>query len=185
VTTDVESNDLGSEPATIVVMGVTGAGKTTVMRALADRLGWPTAEGDDFHSAASVEKMRAGHPLTDEDRRPWLAAIASWIGEQEAAATPAIVTCSALKRTYRDVLRRGHPSVWFAHLVVPRPVIEDRLERRRSHYMPPSLLTSQLETLETLDPDEPGAAIAAHRPPPEIVADILAQLRQTDRAPRR
>ncbi len=186
----MDGNDSGPLPATIVVMGVTGAGKTTVMRALADRLGWPTAEGDDFHSAANVEKMRAGQPLTDEDRWPWLAAIEGWIGQQEAASTPAIVTCSALKRAYRDVLRRGHPSVWFAHLVVPRPVIADRLERRRSHYMPPSLLTSQFEALEPLDPDEPGAAIAAHRPPPEIVADILAQLARptappNDRAPDR
>jgi gluconokinase len=157
---------------TIVVMGVTGTGKSTVMGALADRLGWATAEGDDFHSAANVEKMRSGRPLTDSDRRPWLEAVASWIGERERAGESAIVACSALRRAYRDVLRRDHKSVWFAHLAAPTALIADRLERRRGHYMPPSLLTSQLETLEPLDPDEPGAVFAANRPPDEIAADI-------------
>ncbi|MGD0862006.1 MAG: gluconokinase [Candidatus Limnocylindrales bacterium] len=166
-----------SRTTTIIVMGVSGCGKSTVMQALANRLGWITAEGDDFHSPANVEKMRSGQPLTDADREPWLEAIASWIGQRERAGESAIVTCSALRRAYRDLLRRGHPSVWFAHLVVPAPAIADRLERRAGHYMPPSLLTSQLATLEPLDADEPGAAIAAHRPPPEIVADVLARLR--------
>jgi gluconokinase len=162
---------------TIVVMGVAGCGKSTVMAGLAERLGWATAEADEFHSAANVEKMRAGHPLTDADRWPWLEAIAEWIGRHEVADESAIVTCSALRRTYRDVLRRDHPSIWFAHLAVPPPALADRLERRRGHYMPASLLASQLETLEPLDPDEPGAAVDADRPAPEIVADILARLR--------
>ena len=183
VTAESGPSHPGSSPVTIVVMGVTGVGKSTAMHALAHRLGWPTAEGDEFHSPANVEKMRSGYPLTDEDRGPWLAAIAAWIGEQETAATPAIVTCSALKRAYRDLLRQGHPSVWFAHLVVPRPLIADRLERRTSHYMPASLLTSQLEALEALDPDEPGAVIAADRPASEVVADILTRLNcETSRA---
>jgi gluconokinase len=165
-----------SPTTTIVVMGVSGCGKSTVMRALADELGWPTAEADEFHSPANVAKMHSGTPLTDEDRRPWLEALASWIGERERAGENALITCSALRRAYRDVLRRGHASVWFAHLVVEPAVIADRLERRRGHYMPPALLASQLETLEPLDPDEPGAAISGHRPPPEIVADVLARL---------
>ena len=173
----------GPPPTTIVVMGVTACGKSTVMRTLADQLGWIMAEGDNFHSPGNVEKMRSGHPLTDADRWPWLEAIASWIGQRERAGESAVITCSALRRAYRDLLRRGHPSVWFAHLVVPPAVIADRLEHRPNHYMPPSLLTSQLETLETLDPDEPGATIAAHRPPPEIVADILTLVRQTDGKP--
>jgi gluconokinase len=165
---------------TIVVMGVAGCGKSTVMAALAERLGWPTAEGDDFHSPANVAKMRAGQPLTDADRRPWLEAIASWVGERELAGESAIVTCSALRRAYRDLLRTHRDSLFFAHLVVPPALIADRLERRRGHYMPPSLLTSQLETLEPLGPDEPGAAFAADRAPEEIVADILARLELHD-----
>lgn len=168
-----------SPTTTIVVMGVSGAGKSTVMRALAGELGWAAAEADEFHSPANVAKMRAGRPLGDEDRWPWLEALASWIGERERAGEPALVTCSALRRAYRDRLRCGHSSVWFAHLVVEPAVIARRLERRRDHYMPPALLSSQVETLEPLEPDEPGAAIAAQRPPPEIVADILARLRET------
>jgi gluconokinase len=159
---------------TIVVMGVTGTGKSTVMAALAERLGWPTAEGDDFHSPANVAKMRAGQPLTDADRWPWLEAIASWIGERERAGESAIVSCSALRRAYRDVLRQDHASVWFAHLATPPALIADRLEQRRGHYMPPSLLTSQLETLEPLEPDEPGATFGADRSLAETVAEILA-----------
>ncbi len=162
--------------ATIVVMGVAGAGKSTVMAALKQRLGWPTAEGDSFHPAANVEKMRSGHPLTDEDRWPWLEALARWIGERERAGESAIVTCSALKRSYRDLLRRGHPSVWFAHLVAPPSELEDRLERRKGHYMPPSLLASQLETLEPLGPDEPGADIPSRGTPAKIVDDLLERL---------
>ncbi len=168
-----------SPTTTIVVMGVSGCGKSTVMRALADELGWPAAEADDFHSLANVAKMRSGTPLTDEDRWPWLESLAAWIGERERAGENALVTCSALRRAYRDLLRRGHASVWFAHLVVGPDVIADRLEHRQGHYMPPALLASQLETLEPLEPDEPGAALAAHRPPPEIVADILPRLRRT------
>jgi gluconokinase len=121
--------------------------------------------------------MRSGAPLTDADRQPWLEAIARWIGRRERAREDAVVTCSALKREYRDFLRRRHPSVWFAHLVVPAPEIEDRLARRRGHYMPASLLSSQLEALEPLGEDEPGATIPASRPPEEIAAEILARLR--------
>ena len=105
-----------SATTTVVVMGVSGSGKTTVAHRLVDLLGWPFAEGDEFHPPANVEKMASGTPLTDEDRSPWLAAVASWIGEQEAAGASAIVTCSALRRAYREVLRRDHPSVWFVHV---------------------------------------------------------------------
>jgi carbohydrate kinase, thermoresistant glucokinase family len=167
-----------ASPATIVVMGVSGSGKSTVMDALAKRLGWVTVEGDDFHPAANIEKMRSGQPLTDEDRWPWLAAIAAWIGEHEGAGRNAIVTCSALKRAYRDRLRQGHPSVWFAHLVAPSNVISDRLEQRRHHYMPASLLSSQLEVLEPLAPDEPGSAVPADGTPKETVDELLAAFRR-------
>src|SRR5262245_25665629 len=103
---------------TVVVMGVSGSGKSTVMTRLVERLGWPSAEGDGFHSDTNVAKMSAGRPLTDDDRWPWLRTIAAWIGQREIAAENAVVTCSALKRPYRDLLRRGHPSVRFVHLVV-------------------------------------------------------------------
>ncbi len=167
-------------PTTLVVMGVSGAGKTTVAQGLVKRLGWDYAEGDDFHPAANVEKMRSGHPLTDEDRWPWLRALAAWIGDHEAAGRSAVVTCSALKRSYREVLCAGHPSVWFVHVTVDPGVIRDRVERRRGHYMPASLLDSQLETLEPLEPDEPGVAVSGAGSPDVVVDHVLAAV-QTDR----
>ena len=159
---------------TIVVMGVSGSGKSTVAAELVARTGWVFAEGDTFHPAANVAKMHAGTPLTDEDRWPWLAALARWIGEQEAAGLDAIVTCSALKRAYRDVLRDGHPSVWFAHITVPASVLGDRLAHRTGHYMPPSLLGSQLATLEPLQPDEPGTVVESMHSPGLVAEAILA-----------
>jgi gluconokinase len=146
------------------------------MRELAGRLGWRTAEGDDFHPAANVAKMAAGQPLTDDDRWPWLDAVAAWIGEQEAAGRSAIITCSALRRAYRDRLRRGHPSAWFAELVVPDGELARRVRARRHRYMPASLLESQLTTLEPLADDEPGARIRADRAPAAVVDEILDQL---------
>jgi len=170
----VQNRQATSPTTTIVVMGVSGSGKSTVMDGLAKHLGWVAAEGDAFHPPANVDKMRAGQPLSDEDRRPWLAAIAAWIGGQEAAGHDAIVTCSALKRAYRDLLRRDHPSVWFAHLVAPVDLLADRVTRRTQHYMPASLLESQLDTLEPLEPDEPGAVIVASGTPRDALAAILA-----------
>jgi len=161
-------------------MGVAGSGKSTVMAALAERLGWATADGDDFHSPENVARMRAGVPLTDEDRKPWLEALAAWIGECEArsgAGENAIVTCSALRRAYRDRIRDGHPSVRFVHLVAAVPTLDLRLRERQGHYMPPSLLASQIEILEPLGPGEPGAAVSADAPLPEVVDAILALLR--------
>ncbi len=175
------SASAGRDPTTVVIMGVTGTGKTTVMEALAARLGWPTAEGDAFHSLANVEKMRAGQPLTDADRWPWLESIATWIGERERAGESGLVTCSALRRVYRDLLRRDHPSVWFAHLVAPEPVLAERMEQRRGHYMPVSLLASQLDTLEPLGPDEPGLVVPTDRP----VAGLAEEIAEALSAPRR
>src|SRR6476469_9435233 len=149
-----------SGTTTIVVMGVSGSGKSTVARELVDRLGWEFAEGDDFHPPENVAKMAAGHPLDDEDRWPWLRTLAAWIGEHEAAGRSVVVTCSALKRSYRDLLRDGHPSVWFAHVTVDADALRRRLEARTGHYMPASLLDSQLATLEPLQDEEPGAAIS-------------------------
>ena len=161
----------------LVVMGVTGAGKSSLMAALVERLGWPALEGDAVHPDANVAKMAAGIPLTDEDRAPWLEAIAAWIGERELARESSIVTCSALRREYRDILRRGHPWVWLAHLVAPPAVLEDRVERRTGHYMPPSLLASQVATLEPLDLDEPGTVLEATAPPGQLADELITRLR--------
>ena len=161
---------------TIIVMGVAGAGKSSVMRALAAKLRWPALEGDGLHPAPNVAKMAAGVPLTDDDRSPWLEAISKSIGEREAERSSSVVTCSALRRRYRDVLRRGHPSVWFVHLVAPGDVLASRITKRTGHYMPPELLTSQLETLEPLEADEPGSTIDATGSPAEIAERIVTSL---------
>jgi gluconokinase len=168
-----------STPGTtsIIVMGVSGSGKTSVAAELTRQLGWEYIEGDDLHPAANVEKMASGHPLDDEDRWPWLRRIAEVIGEHEAAGTSVVITCSALKRAYRDLLRDGHPSVWFAHVHASREVLADRVARRQGHYMPPSLLDSQLATLEPLGADEPGQVIDGDGPLQQTVAELLADLR--------
>jgi carbohydrate kinase (thermoresistant glucokinase family) len=138
----------------LVVMGVAGCGKSTIGRALAARLGWPYMEGDDFHPRANIAKMRAGNPLDDADRAPWLAAIADWMDAQANARRPGVIGCSALKRRYRDVLRESRPQVWFVYLRVPREILQRRLETRHHEYMPASLLDSQLATLEEPARDE-------------------------------
>ncbi|WP_040337136.1 gluconokinase [Candidatus Blastococcus massiliensis] len=163
-------------PTTVVVMGVSGSGKTTVAVQLAERLNWEFAEGDDFHPRANVEKMAAGHPLDDDDRWPWLRTIGRWIDQREATGRSVVVTCSALKRSYRDLLREGRSSVWFAHVTADPDVIRDRIEHRSGHYMPASLLDSQLATLEPLGPDEAGAEISGAAPPDEVVDDLIAAL---------
>jgi gluconokinase len=153
---------------TLVVMGVSGVGKTSVADAIVTHTGWAFVEGDDLHPEANRAKMAAGTPLDDDDRWPWLRRIAAWIGEQEAAGRDAVLTCSALKRSYRDLLRDGHPSVRFVHLRAPRD--------RRGHYMPPSLLGSQLATLEPLDPDEPGFDVDTDRSPADVAEEVLARI---------
>jgi carbohydrate kinase (thermoresistant glucokinase family) len=139
----------------IAVMGVAGAGKTTIGSTLAARLGWVYREGDDFHPQANVRKMSAGKPLDDEDRSPWLAAIADWMDAQSQKREPAVIGCSALKREYRDFLRTDRPQLWFLYLRVPRAQLERRVQTRHHRYMPPSLLDSQLDTIEEPAGDEP------------------------------
>jgi gluconokinase len=162
---------------TVVLMGVAGVGKSSVMAALAERLAWPTLEGDSLHPASNVAKMAAGVPLSDADRAPWLDRITAWIGARERERSSSIVTCSALRRAYRDRLRRGHPSVWFVHLVAPPDVLAGRIRGRSGHYMPAAMLQSQLDTLEPLDPDEPGWAVDAGPLPRQIAERILTSSR--------
>jgi gluconokinase len=157
-------------------MGVSGSGKSTVAEGLVDRLGWEFAEGDDFHPPANVAKMRSGQPLDDDDRWPWLRRLADWIGEREQAGRPVVVTCSALKRSYRDLLRNGHPSVWFAHVTVDPDLLRERVAGRTGHYMPASLVESQLAALEPLQDDEPGAAISGGGAPAVVVDELLSVL---------
>ena len=163
-------------PLSLVVMGVSGVGKTVVARALAARTGWVFQEGDDLHTEANRQKMAAGHPLVDDDRWPWLRRIAAWIGEREAAREGAVITCSALKRAYRDVLRAGHPSARFVHLVAADAVVAERIGHRRGHYMPASLLRSQLDTLEPLEPDEPGLRVGTEGDPDAAADRVLVAL---------
>jgi gluconokinase len=160
----------------IVVTGVSGSGKTTVGALLAGRLRWKYAEADDFHPAANIEKMAAGIPLTDEDRRPWLAAIGAWIDSQIQAGKPGVVTCSALKRAYRDRLRAGRPQVRLVYLRGSRDLIAARLAARHGHFFRPELLDTQFAALEEPEPDEHVLVVPVLDTPEEIVEEIVARL---------
>jgi carbohydrate kinase (thermoresistant glucokinase family) len=142
-------------PLALVVMGVSGSGKTTLGEKLAARLGWPFKEGDELHPPANVAKMKSGHPLNDEDRAPWLAAIGRWIDDWAAQNSPGVITCSALKRAYRDEIDRGRPQVRFVFLDLDEATIAERLKHRSGHFWPPELLHSQFETLQRPTADEP------------------------------
>ncbi|MBW3094838.1 gluconokinase [Bifidobacterium sp. 64T4] len=142
----------------VVIMGVAGCGKSTVAEAIRDRLSYEMAEGDAFHPQANIDKMSAGIPLTDEDRWPWLRVINSWMAAKEAIQANTVVSSSALKRSYRDVLRENVP-VFFLHLTGSHELIGERLAARKGHFMPPELLPSQFAILEPLQPDEPGIEI--------------------------
>ena len=163
----------------VVVMGVSGSGKSTVGEALARRLGVPFAEGDDFHDADNLAKMSTGVPLDDADRWPWLAAIGAWLANH--VETGGVVTCSALRRQYRDVLRQRAPAAFFAQLDGEADVIRRRMRQRRGHFMPPDLLRSQLQALQPLGPDEAGVVADLAQPVDQIVEQVtgaLAGLRQ-------
>jgi gluconokinase len=160
----------------VVVAGVAGSGKTTVGKLLAERLGWAFADADTFHPAANVAKMRAGVPLTDADRRPWLAAIGAWIDDRVAAGQPAIVTCSALKRAYRDALLAGRDQVAMVFLVITEAQDEERVSSRSGHFFPERLVASQFAELEPPAADEPVLEIAAGRPAAQIADEIIVRL---------
>jgi gluconokinase len=158
----------------LVVMGVAGSGKSMLAALLAQRLGWPLQEGDALHPQANVDKMAAGQPLDDADRQPWLRLVATWIDQRAADGEPGIVTCSALRRVYRDVLRRDF--VRFVHLTGDRRLLERRIQNRNGHFMPPSLLDSQLATLEAPGTDEHAITIDIALAPEAQAAAVLAWL---------
>ncbi|NES31972.1 gluconate kinase [Micromonospora terminaliae] len=168
----------GDRPPTrhVVVMGVSGAGKTTVARGISELTGLRFAEADEFHSAANVARMRAGVPLDDADRWPWLRALAGWMADRHAEGVSTVLTCSALKRAYRDVLRQGPAHVEFLHLDGAAELIRDRLDRRVGHYMPASLLDSQRAILEHLGPDESGVVLEVAASPDELVRAAVRRL---------
>ena len=163
-------------PAVLLLMGVAGSGKSTIALELQRVLGWPFQEGDDLHPPANVAKMRAGHPLTDADRLPWLHAVARWIDERLAAGEPGIITCSDLKHAYRDITIGDRSGVYLIYLRGDEHLIHDRIVRRQHEYMPPSLLRSQIETLEEPTPDEHPVVVAVHGTVPETVLEILHRL---------
>ena len=160
--------------ATLVVMGVAGAGKTTLARALAARLDWAFLDADDLHPAANVEKMRAGAPLSDADRAPWLEAVARWIDARLAAGEDAVVACSALKRRYRAVLTDGRPSVRIVYLKGSLDLVAARMAARKDHYFPTSLIASQFEALEPPTPEE-HAIVVDMAPPVSVQVDRVLE----------
>lgn len=164
----------------IIVGGVAGSGKTTVGAMLAGRLNWRFADADDFHPAANVTKMHNGVPLTDEDRWPWLRAIAAWMDARIAAGESAVVACSALKRAYRDLLLDGRPSAWVVFLSIDRARLADRLAIRHGHFFPRELLDTQLAAVELPGPDERAVVIKEQEGSAAAVEEILSWLRRLE-----
>jgi gluconokinase len=168
----------------VVVMGVSGAGKSTVGKLIAERLDCPFRDADSFHPPANIAKMKSGQPLSDEDRWPWLRAIAAWIGEHRAAGTTCVATCSALKRRYRDIITENQRAdVRLVYLKGDFDLIAARLAARRGHFMPPALLKSQFDALEEPTVDEHAIVVPIDAPPDEIAARVVAVLRADRSAP--
>ena len=164
-------------PAVIVVMGVASSGKTSLGERLAERLGWPFRDADSFHPPENVAKMAGGTPLTDEDRKPWLAAIAAWIDDLRARGEHGIVTCSALKKVYRDVIVGDRPDVRLVYLRGSRELIGRRMAARQHHFMPPALLDSQFAVLEEPGEDEKPLVVSVEDTKDAIVQDVVDRLR--------
>jgi gluconokinase len=171
-----------SRPMVAVVMGVSGSGKTTVAALLAAALGWHFEEGDDLHPAANVEKMRRGVPLTDEDRWPWLHRIAETIDNWRARGESGVLTCSALKRAYRDIIVDNRPDVRLVYLRGDRATIHERMATRHGHFMPVALLDSQFATLEEPGPDEHPIIVSVGKRPAEIAREVIEALCRSDAA---
>jgi gluconokinase len=170
------ADDTDKMPCALVVMGVSGSGKSTIADKLADRLNWTFEDGDRFHPASNVAKMSAGVPLTDEDRWPWLQAIADEIDRVCKAGEHAVIACSALKRAYRGVLVHGRNDVRIIYLKGTQELIASRLAQRKGHFMPPGLLASQFKTLEPPGPDENPVTVSIDASVETIVDDIIRQL---------
>ena len=171
------TSDGGSGSMIVIVAGVAGSGKSTIGSLLAWELGWDFEDGDDLHSAASIAKMKAGHPLTDEDRRPWLGAVAMWIDERAAAGRSGVIACSALKRSYRDQLLDGRPELRMVFLeVVDRETLVARLRGRHGHFFHSELLDSQLAAVEPPLPAERVIVVDDDNPPAEVVREIIRRL---------
>lgn len=164
----------------LVVMGVSGCGKSTMGSLLGERLGVPFFDGDDFHPPANKAKMAGGVPLNDDDRAPWLAEIGAALASPAGGADSCIIACSALKRSYRDLLRSFAPGVVFIHLSGDAAIISDRLSTRKHEYMPGSLLASQLATLEPLEADEAHVLVDIHADPASLVSDVVRELEAKD-----
>ena len=164
-------------PPIVVVMGVSGSGKTTVAAMLAGALGSHFLEGDDLHPPANVAKMKSGTPLNDDDRRPWLKAIAAEIDQWRSQGEAGVVTCSALKRAYREIIIGARPEVILVYLKGSRDLIAHRMAQRHEHFMPVALLDSQFATLQEPGPDEAPIVVDVGPRPVQIVAEILRQLR--------
>ncbi|WP_291638692.1 gluconokinase [Bosea sp. (in: a-proteobacteria)] len=170
-------SDSAGKPAVIVVMGVASSGKTSLGERLAERLGWPFRDADSFHPPENVAKMSSGTPLTDEDRKPWLAAIAAWIDDLRTNGGNGIVTCSALKRAYREVIVGDRPDVTLVYLRGSRELIGQRMAARQHHFMPPALLDSQFATLEEPGADEKPLVVQVEASKEAIVAQVVRELR--------
>jgi gluconokinase len=166
-------------PCALIVMGVSGSGKTTIGERLAARMSWRYEDADTFHPASNVAKMSAGQPLTDEDRWPWLKAIAAEIDRACTAGERLVIGCSALRRVYRDVLVHGRDDVRFIYLEGTQAMIADRLGQRKGHFMPPGLLASQFQTLEPPTPDERAVTVSIDAQVEVIVDRIISQLSQS------
>jgi len=168
-------------PPILVIMGVSGAGKTTIAEELVARLGWPFQEGDALHPESNVAKMHAGIPLNDADREPWLKAVAAWIDGQRAKKRPGIITCSALKRAYRDIIIGDRPEARLVYLRGSRELIAGHLAGRHGHFMPAGLLQSQIEALEQTGPDEEPLIVDIGPPPGKVAEEIIRQLAVTEK----
>jgi gluconokinase len=161
----------------VLVAGVAGSGKSTIGALLAEQLGWEFEDGDDLHSASSIAKMKAGHPLTDADRRPWLAEVAGWIDRRSSAGRSGVIACSALKRSYRDQLLDGRPDLRMVFLeVLDRATLAARLQDRHGHFFHSELLDSQLAAVEMPVPAERITVVDDDDPPGEVVREIIRRL---------
>lgn len=182
MTSAVDAPTGGRASVHVVVMGVSGSGKSTIAAGIAVRTGWVCIEADDAHAQESVAKMASGKPLTDEDRRPWLADLSLVMAEHAGRGEDTVMACSALKRAHREVLRRGVAAldgghrVFFVHLAGTKEVLAERLEARRDHFMPASLLCSQFEALEDLGPDEDGVVLDLTDTPHQLIDAAVEEL---------